>query len=616
MSTLKAVPQPQPQTGQARRHIVNDLSIQVATVNGSGSQSSNNVLMRSIFQMGIPVSGKNLFPSNIAGLPTWFTIRASSQGYLAPKREIDLLIAMNPETAREDLASLPPGRLVIYEEKLRLSRLRDDVHFYPVPFSKLAAQIIPNARLRKLVANMIYVGAAAELLSIDMKQVERAIAKWFKTKQKAIDFNVKAAHLGAQYVRDNLPRQDLYRFRPMNATQGKIIIDGNTACALGCLYAGVTVATWYPITPSSSLCEALTVYAERFRKDEQGRATFAIVQAEDELAAVGMALGAGWAGARAMTSTSGPGISLMAEFVGLGYFAEVPCVIFDVQRVGPSTGLPTRTSQGDIIHLHYLSHGDTAHPVLFPSDMKECFEFSQIAFDLAERLQQPVFVATDLDLGMNNFMSDVFDHPTAPLDRGKVLSAQDLECLGQFARYRDVDGDGIPYRALPGTEHRLAPYLTRGSGRNERGQYSERPEDFTNQMKRLSRKMETARKLVPEPIVDQVEETEVGLLFYGSTESAIQEFRDQLAAEYGLKVSTFRARALPLSDHLRAFVDRHRTVYVVEQNRDGQMAQLVKLEVPTQADRIRSIVHFTGHPIDARFITDQIAALEQSERIQ
>ena len=602
---------------ESQAEIVNDLSIQVATVNGSGSQSSNNVLMRSIFQMGIPISGKNLFPSNIAGLPTWFTIRASRHGYVARKREIDILLALNPETARDDVESLDPGRVVIYEEKLDLSRLRDDLVFYPVPFSRIAAEVVSNPRLRKLVANMAYVGSVAELLGIEMAEVEAAIGKWFKTKQKAVDLNIKVSHLGAEYVRKHAPKRDPYRLERMNQTRGKIIIDGNSACALGAMFGGATVVTWYPITPASSLCESLSDYMHRYRMDPKtGKATFAIVQAEDELAALGMAIGAGWAGARAMTSTSGPGISLMAEFTGLAHFAEIPCVIFDIQRVGPSTGLPTRTSQGDIFSLHYLSHGDTKHVLLLPANMKECFEFSRVAFDLAERFQQPIFVASDLDIGMNNWMADPFEYPEQPYDRGKVLTAEDLNRLGEFGRYRDVDGDGIPYRTLPGTEHPLAAYFTRGSGHDEAARYTEKPEEYEKLMDRLAKKLETAKSWVPQPEIEYVDGAEVGLIAYGSTDVAIGESRDQLRKEKGIETNYLRIRALPFTSHLSDFVSRCKRVYVVEQNRDGQLGDLLRLEVGTQTPGIEKILAYSGLPIDARFITEQVLCLEAKGSIQ
>src|SRR5579872_1875486 len=447
--------------------VVNDFSIQVATVNGSGSQSANSVLLRSIFAMGVPVSGKNLFPSNIAGLPTWYTIRANKYGYLARGKDVDILIAMNVETAKEDILSLRPGSVAIYEEAANLKQFRDDVTCYPVPFDKLTAAVCPEAKLRKLVKNMIYVGVAAQLLSMDMKAVEASLRKQFAKKQKAADLNWAAVEAGFNYAAQTFTKQDPFVVEAMHATEGKIIIDGNAACALGAMFAGVTVVTWYPITPSSSVVEQLIDFLRKFRVEQDGKASFAVVQAEDELAAIGMVLGAGWAGARSMTATSGPGISLMAEFAGLGYFAELPGVIFDIQRVGPSTGLPTRTAQADLLSTAFLSHGDTKHIVLLPGSVKECFELSMEAFNLAERLQTPVFVLSDLDLGMNNWMSEQFHYPEKPLDRGKVLTKEELNRLGGFARYRDVDGDAIGWRTLPGTKHPKAAYFTRGSGNND-----------------------------------------------------------------------------------------------------------------------------------------------------
>jgi 2-oxoglutarate ferredoxin oxidoreductase subunit alpha len=461
---------------------------------------------------------------------------------------------------------------------------------------------------------MVYVGSVAALLGIEMEEVESAIGKWFKAKRKAVELNVQAARLGRQYVIDQVPKRDGYRVERMNLTQSKIIIDGNSACALGSMFAGVTVVAWYPITPASTVVETLIEYMKKHRIDrETGKATFAIVQAEDELAALGMAIGAGWTGARAMSSTSGPGISLMAEFSGLAYYVEVPCVVFDVQRIGPATGLPTRTSQGDILSLYYLSHGDTRHIVLFPSNMEECFDFAVQAFDLAERLQQPVFVATDLDLGMNNWMSEPFKYPAKPIDRGKVLTAEDLERIREFARYKDVDGDGIPYRTLPGTRHPLAPYFTRGSGHNQDAKYSERPQDYEYIMDRLAKKHETAKGHVPQPIVSVKEGADLGLVAFGSTNEAMEECRHQLRAEYGIETSYLRVRALPFSHHVREFVSACRRVYVVEQNRDAQMADLIRLEVGGESAKIRSVLHYKGVPVDARFVTDQIVAQERNE---
>lgn len=594
--------------------IVNDFSIQIATVNGSGSQSSNNVLMRSIFRMGIPVCGKNLFPSNIAGLPTWFTIRASKEGYLAPKTKIDLLVAMNSQTAQEDVASLGPGAVVVYEESLKLDRLRSDVVFYPVPFSVLAKEVVPEAKLRKLLANMIYVGVVAHLLSIKKEGLYAAITKQFKSKSKAIDLNKRAVDIGFKYAEQHLTKIDPLVLEPMDRTEGKILIDGNTAGALGSMFGGATVVTWYPITPSSSLCEQLGHFMSKYRLDEDtGKATFAVVQAEDELAALGMVIGAGWAGARAMTATSGPGISLMAEFAGLAYFAEVPAVLWNVQRVGPSTGMPTRTAQADLIPSFYLSHGDTKHIVLIPSSVKECFEFGVEAFNLAERFQTLVMVLSDLDLGMNTWMSDPFEYPEKPLDRGKVLTAEDLDRLGDFARYRDVDGDGIPYRTLPGTYHHLAAYFARGSGHNEYAAYSERPDDYKKNIDRLARKLDTARKFVPPPEITGDGDADIGIIAFGTSHWAVVESREQLLAERDVKTRYLRLRALPITSDVENFVRGCDRVYIVEQNRDAQMAQLIQLELGKKPDlvaKLHSVLHYTGDPIDARFVTDEILTAE------
>jgi 2-oxoglutarate/2-oxoacid ferredoxin oxidoreductase subunit alpha len=591
--------------------IVNDFSIQIATVNGSGSQSANSVLLKSIFRMGIPVSGKNLFPSNIAGLPTWYTIRASKEGYVARKKEIDILIAMNPETSKEDMLSLPVGAAAIYEESADLRQFRDDVACYPVPFDKLTAAVCPEAKLRKLVKNMIYVGVAAQLLRMDMGAVEAALRKQFAKKVKAADLNWAAVQAGYEFASTNFTKHDPFVLEAMNATAGKIIIDGNAAAALGCIFAGCTVAMWYPITPSSSLVESFIDYAKRYRIEEDGKATFAVVQAEDELAAIGAVLGAGWAGARAMTATSGPGISLMAEFAGLGYYAELPGVIFDVQRTGPSTGMPTRNQQGDLLSVAFLSHGDTKHVMLIPGSVKECYEMAQAAFDLAEQLQTPVFVMSDLDLGMNNWMSEPFVYPDKPLNRGKILSAEDLTRLGGFARYKDVDNDGVGYRTLPGTDHPLAAYFTRGSGHNEKAQYTERPDDYFNNMERLSKKFETARTLVPRPEVVQTGKARIGLIAFGSSDFAMRESRDQLNKEYGLDTDYLRLRAYPFSREVHEFVASHDRVYVIEQNRDAQMLSLLKLDLQAEEIvKLRSIRHFNGLPIDARSVTDDLITQE------
>jgi 2-oxoglutarate/2-oxoacid ferredoxin oxidoreductase subunit alpha len=600
------------ETQRKQEKSVNDLSIQAATVNGSGSQTANTVLLRALLQMGIPVSGKNLFPSNIAGLPTWFTIRASKFGYIARRKEIDFLIAMNPETAEEDVKSLEPGAAVVYDERLNLKDLRHDLVFYPVPFDKLVAPVCPDAKLRKLVRNMIYDGVVAKLLGIEMEEIRTALQKQFRKKVKAAELNFNAARAGYDYAEANLPKADRFSVQRMDKTRGKFLIDGNSAAALGAMFAGVTVVTWYPITPSSSLCETLIHYMKRYRIDpETKKATFAIVQAEDELAAIGMALGAGWAGARSMTSTSGPGISLMSEFVGLGYYAEIPAVIFDVQRVGPSTGLPTRTAQGDVLKNAFLSHGDTRHLMLFPCSVEECFTMGIEAFDLAEEFQTPVFVMTDLDLGMNNWMSDAFVYPEKPMARGKVLTAEDLNRLGGFGRYTDVDGDGIGYRTLPGTKHPAAGYFTRGSGHNAKAKYSERPEDYVQNMERLSRKCDTARRKVPAPEFTEGERSEFGILAYGTSHWAVVESLDQLKQEHGLDIAYCRVRGFPFSPAILDFIRRHKRVYVVDQNRDAQMYTLLRLEVDADCvSKLRMVRHFDGLPLDARSVTDSIVFQE------
>jgi 2-oxoglutarate ferredoxin oxidoreductase subunit alpha len=597
--------------GVGSKRIVNDMSIQVATVNGSGSQSSNTVLLRSIFQMGVPVSGKNMFPSNIAGLPTWYTIRANKNGYIGRKKEIDFLVAMNPETAVEDTMSLAPGASVLYDEPLALHKLRDDLLFYAVPYDKLVAAVCPEAKLRKLVKNMVYVGAVANLLTVDMAEVEKSIRKQFAKKVKAANLNLAAAQAGFDYAKTNLKKLGVFYIERMDKTAGKIIIDGNSAAALGCMFAGCTVVTWYPITPSSSLVETMIDYMKEYRIGPDGKATFAIVQAEDELAAIGMVIGAGWAGARSMTSTAGPGVSLMSEFAGLAYYVEVPGVIWDIQRVGPSTGLPTRTSQGDILSTAFLSHGDTKHIMLLPCSVEECFTMAPEAFNLAEQFQTLVFVMSDLDLGMNNWMSDPFEYPTTPINRGKVLGKEDLDRLGSFARYKDIDGDGIGYRTLPGTIHPAAAYFSRGSGHNEKAQYSERADDFENNMERLNRKFETARSFVPRPVITKGKDANIGVIGYGTSHWGITESIDQLREEYNIEIDYLRLRAFPFTREVHEFVERHERIYLVEQNRDAQMLTLLKLDLkPELTTRLRSIAHITGLPLDARSITDEMISME------
>ena len=597
----------------APERIVNDLTIQVATVNGSGSQSANLVLLRALFRMGIPVGGKNLFPSNIAGLPTWFTIRANRDGWIARKRNVEYLVALNPQTAIRDVESLNPGSAVVYEQSLRLEGRRDDLVFYPAPFQELAAEVTREVRLRKLLANMIYVGLLAELLSIDVEEIFGAIDSQFRRKKAAVELNRRAVEIGIRHARENLVKRDPFTLERMDKNRGKILIDGNAAAALGAMFGGVSVATWYPITPSSSVVEQLTGFLKRYRKDSDGKATYAVVQAEDELAAVGMALAAGWAGTRAMTATSGPGISLMSEFVGLGYYAEIPLVIWNIQRVGPSTGLPTRTAQGDILSTYTLSHGDTKHVCLIPASTRECFEFGWKAFDLAERLQTPVFVLSDLDLGMNIWGTEPFEYPDRPMDRGKVLTREDLERLGSFQRYADVDGDAIPYRTLPGTNHPGAAYFTRGSGHDESAEYTENEETYVRIMTRLDRKFETAREMVPAPVVDQLDSASpLGIIGFGSSDPAIEEARTRLRDDAAIEMDYLRLRALPFSPSVLDFITSRQRVVVLDQNRDGQMFQLLRAEYGDRIPQgvLRSLRHFSGHPMDAQTIVDYVTEME------
>jgi 2-oxoglutarate ferredoxin oxidoreductase subunit alpha len=602
------------EAGQRTRteRIVNDFAIQVATVNGSGSQTANLVLLRSIFQMGVPVGGKNMFPSNIAGLPTWYTIRASSKGYIGRKKEVDFLVAMNAETAKEDVLTLAPGAAVVYDEPLKLNELRNDLIFYPVPFDKLMQPITHDAKLRRLVRNMVYDGVLSKLLSIDTGQMEKALRKQMGKKVKAIELNMSALKAGYDYAEANLPKQDPFVVEPMDKTTGMILIEGNAAAAIGCMMAGVTFVGWYPITPSSSLCESLIDYLKKYRKDpETGKNTYAVIQAEDELAALGMVLGAGWVGARAMTSSAGPGISLMSEFTGLGYYAEIPAVIFDVQRCGPSTGLPTRTGQQDILSTALLSHGDTKHPLLLPCSVTECYTMAMEAFDIAEQMQTPVFVMSDLDLGMNTWMAKPFDYPTKPITRGKLLDADTLTRVGEFARYRDVDGDGIPYRTIPGDG--MPSYFTRGSGHNEKAQYSERAEDYSKNLDRLARKFETARTLVPKPDVDLQAKGTIGIIAYGTTHWAIVESRDQLSNEAQLTTSYLRLKAYPFTPEVFEFIDKCDRVYVVEQNRDSQMLSLLRMECnPAQIAKLRAVPHYAGLPIDGRSVTTDLLRQERA----
>jgi 2-oxoglutarate/2-oxoacid ferredoxin oxidoreductase subunit alpha len=610
MGALDVLDQPAPGKVEERPAIVNDFSISIATVNGSGSQTSNGLLARAMFKMGIPVTPKNFFPSNISGLPTWYVIRLSKHGYVARREDAEVLVAFNPATAEEDLAQLPPGGVCIHTDEIKFQGVRDDVTMYPLAVKELIKQAGVDPKLKDLVANMVYVGALAVLLGIDPGELRSGLEHHFKGKAKPVEINMNMINMAMDWTREHITKTDPYRIERMDKTKDLIMIDGNSAGALGAVFGGVTVASWYPITPSTSLIDALNGYLPKFRIDEDGHSTYAVIQAEDELAAIGIVLGAGWAGARAMTSTSGPGISLMTEFSGLGYFAEIPGVIWDIQRVGPSTGLPTRVSQGDIISVYFLGHGDTRQVVLLPGSMKECFEFGWRAFDLAERLQTPVFVLSDLDLGMNMWMTEPFEYPDRPMDRGKVLTEQDIERLGGFARYEDVDGDGITYRTLPGNKHPMSTFFTRGTGHNAQAVYSERPDDWEQNLIRLEKKHETARTLVPKPIVDKREGTEVGIISFGSADPAVQEARDRLR-EKGLETSYLRLRALPLEHTLRDFISAHKRLYMVELNIEGQMRSLVQLHVPERAADIRSAAHLDGLPLTADFVAGAILEQEQ-----
>lgn len=595
--------------------IVNNFSITMATVNGSGSQTANNTLLRAIHKMGVPVGGKNIFPSNIQGLPTWFTIRVSIDGYIARSEQTEILVAMNRASILEDIQKLASGGICLYPLDDELPIKRDDVTFYPMPVNELVKLSGADSKLRPYVANMVYVGILVYLLNIDLTEIEAALSYNFRGKQKAITLNYATAKAAYDWAEVNLAKNDPFRIERMNRTDGTFLIDGNSAAALGAVFGGVQFVAWYPITPSTSILDNLSEYLPKLRREADGKATYSIVQAEDELSVIGMIVGAGWAGARSMTATSGPGLSLMTEFVGYAYFAEIPVVIWDVQRMGPSTGLPTRVAQDDILSAYTLGHGDGRHVCLIPSSVTECFEFGGSALDLAERLQTPVIVLSDLDLGLNLWPTKPFVFPTKPLDRGKVLSAEDLTRLqGKWKRYADIDGDGVCYRTLPGTNHQAAPYFTRGTGHDETAAYSERPEVWSANLIRLAKKHNFARTIVPAPVVDLVESAEVGLVSYGTNDPAIQEARDLLNA-VGIKSSYLRLRALPLESRLAEFIKEHVRIYVVENNLDGQMHSLIRLHTPADADRIVSIAKCDGLPLTARWIHDSLLTQEAKEQL-
>ena len=591
--------------------IVNDFTINIATANGTGSQSANLILLQTLFDMGIPVSGKNLFPSNISGLPTWYIVRLSEQGYQAPGDRTHIQILVNPATWEEDLASLEPGTVVIWNMDSKMPMEREDVISYPVPMTKIARKL--NPKLARMIANVVYVGVLAELLGMDQEVLEEAISKQFGGKAKAIELNAEAARLGRTYFTEELTKSDSYAVESREVEKGAFFIEGNEAIALGSIFGGIQMLGWYPITPSSSVAEGIISWLPKLRTHE-GKATYAVIQAEDELAAAGMIIGAGWAGARGLTATSGPGISLMQEFIGLAYFAEVPCVFWDVNRVGPSTGLPTRTQQGDLTMLYESSHGDTKHIVFIPGTVEECFEFGWKVFDASEKYQTPVFGFSDLDLGMNKWACRGFEYPDESIDRGKVVLTQEqMDSIENYGRYRDVDGDGIPYRTLPGSG--LDPILYRGTGHDEDGTYSEKPDVYYKLMQRLQRKIDGARDYLPGPIIKEDPEQDLGVIFYGSMENTIGEIEDIVEEKTGKKISTCRIRALPLHSEVEAFMEKHNNVIVVEINRDAQLYGIMRKEYPLHLlDKMLSVAYSDGMPPRGRLYAERIvAALEEAE---
>ncbi|MBI2759521.1 MAG: 2-oxoacid:acceptor oxidoreductase subunit alpha [Chloroflexi bacterium] len=590
--------------------IINDFSITVGTVNGSGSSTANNTILRALFKMGIPVSGKNLFPSNIQGLPTWYTIRANKDGYIARREEHDIVVAMNPNSFTRDQAETAAGGAFFYADDIKQPITRTDIFTYPMPVKSIVKSD-PNipSDYRDLVGNMVYVGVLAQILGIDLDKINAALTFHFKNKQKPIDMNFNTVKAAAEWTKANLEKKDPFYVEPMNKTDGLIMADGNTAAALGSIFGGVQFAAWYPITPATSLAEALNDYLPQLRKREDGKHTYAVVQAEDELAAIGMSIGAGWSGLRSMTSTSGPGLSLMTEFAGLAYYSEVPVVIWDVTRIGPSTGLPTRTSQGDLTFVAFIGHGDSQSVILLPGGVDECFEFGWKAFDIAERLQTPVFVLSDLDMGMNQWMSRPFTYPDVPMDRGKVLWEKDLEEIkGNWGRYLDKDGDGVPYRTVPGNKSPLSSYFTRGTGHDEYAKYSEEAPVWLNNMDRLEKKYETAKQYVPAPVLHKMSGATVGIIAFGSTEAAVLEAQHQLATQHGLKTDFLRVRALPFTDEITAFIKKYDQIFVVEMNRDGQMDQMLKIDYPEYGAHFQSVAYGDGLPASAKWVREGILA--------
>jgi 2-oxoglutarate ferredoxin oxidoreductase subunit alpha len=594
-----------------RIEAVNDFVVKFANVNGSGSASANELFAKAILRMGVPVSPRNIFPSNIQGLPTWYEVRVSEQGWLGRRGGVDMMVAMNPQTWDADVAELSPGGYLFYDNTRPLppAKFRPDINVIGMPLTEICNAVYADPRQRQLFKNIVYVGALSVLLGIDPAVIEKLFGEQYKGKEKLLASNVQALQLGREFAQEHLGGAIGLRVRPADRVGDQIFVDGNSAAALGCVYGGATVAAWYPITPSSSVAEAFQRYCGRYRVDtESGQNRYAIVQAEDEIASIGMVVGAGWNGARAFTATSGPGVSLMTEFIGLAYFAEIPITIIDVQRGGPSTGMPTRTQQADILACAYASHGDTKHVLLFPEDPHECFEQAAQALDLADRLQTPVFLMTDLDIGMNQRLCRPFEWIEGSYDRGKVMSAAELEAGRDFGRYKDVDGDGIPWRTLPGTHPTKGSYFTRGTTRDPYARYSERGPDYVYNMERLLRKFETAAGLVPRPVLKRAgRETPLGVLYFGSTSPAMQEALEVLAAE-GIAIDAIRLRAFPFTTEVVEFLERHERVFVVEQNRDAQMRTLLMTELDIAPQKLVKVLHYDGTPITARFITGAITA--------
>ena len=590
---------------------VNDCVVKFANVNGSGSASANELFARSILRMGVPVSPRNIFPSNIQGLPTWYEVRVNETGYQGRRGGVDLMVAMNPQTWAQDLKEIESGGYLFYDSSKPLpkSKFRDDVNAIGMPLTEICNATYSDPRQRQLFKNIVYVGALSALMEIDPNEIEKLFSEQYKGKEALLQSNVKALRLGREYAQQHLPCPIGLRVKRANNVGSKIFVDGNTAAALGAVYGGATVCAWYPITPSSSLAEAFIKHCQKYRVDPAtGRNRYAIIQGEDELASVGIAIGAGWNGARAFTCTSGPGISLMQEFIGLAYFAEIPVVLIDVQRGGPSTGMPTRTQQSDLLSCAYASHGDTKHVMLFPEDPTECFEFSAQAFDLAERLQTPVFVMTDLDIGMNTRLTDPFQwNDSRAYDRGKVMGYEDLEAGKDFGRYLDVDGDGIPYRTYPGTHPTRGAYFTRGTTKDRYARYSETGPDYVDNMQRLMRKFESAKQLIPKPLLKPAAKpARFGAIYYGSTSPAMTEAMDVLSLR-GIHVNALRVRGFPFQDEIADFVASHPWVFVIEQNRDAQLKTLLVNEAKVNPSRLLSVLHYDGTPITARYIVEQIS---------